>query len=124
MKKLRLALEQGARGPRIMQLATVTRAGHPANRTVVFRGFGSDEESLSFVTDPRSRFRWSPFSFESLRHSAAKLSETVVWRPITDHRTPNTLMLGQFMDPCVHLLNIFAKMQPATAKLGAGGTSQ
>ncbi|GLC37496.1 hypothetical protein PLESTB_001753700 [Pleodorina starrii] len=41
---------------RYVQLATVREDGRPANRTVVFRGFLSDDDdSLTFVTDSRSR---------------------------------------------------------------------
>jgi len=38
-----------------VQLATISPAGRPANRTVVFRGFLGDSEELTFVTDARSR---------------------------------------------------------------------
>ncbi|GLI67831.1 hypothetical protein VaNZ11_012113 [Volvox africanus] len=41
---------------RYVQLATVRQDGRPANRTVVFRGFlADDDDSLTFVTDIRSR---------------------------------------------------------------------
>ncbi|GIL57782.1 hypothetical protein Vafri_12929 [Volvox africanus] len=41
---------------RYVQLATVRQDGRPANRTVVFRGFlADDDDSLTFVTDSRSR---------------------------------------------------------------------
>lgn len=40
---------------RYFQLATVTPAGYPANRTVVFRGFREDEQSsLKIIIDRRS----------------------------------------------------------------------
>ena len=40
---------------RYFQLATVTTAGYPTNRTVVFRGFLEDEQnSLKIITDLRS----------------------------------------------------------------------
>ncbi|QLE55550.1 Npun_F5749 family FMN-dependent PPOX-type flavoprotein [Nostoc sp. TCL26-01] len=39
---------------RYLQLATVKANGHPANRTVVFRGFLADTNQLKFVTDARS----------------------------------------------------------------------
>ena len=40
---------------RYFQLATVTRQGYPANRTVVFRGFLDDEQNqLKIITDSRS----------------------------------------------------------------------
>lgn len=39
---------------RYVQLATVSPDCLPANRTVVFRGFLSDTNSLKFVTDTRS----------------------------------------------------------------------
>lgn len=39
---------------RYFQLATVTKAGKPANRTVVFRGFFADTNQLQIVTDTRS----------------------------------------------------------------------
>jgi len=39
---------------RYFQLATVTPAGLPANRTVVFRGFYHDTNTLQIVTDIRS----------------------------------------------------------------------
>jgi PPOX class probable FMN-dependent enzyme len=39
---------------RYFQLATVTAAGYPANRTVVFRGFLPDTNTLTIVTDQRS----------------------------------------------------------------------
>ncbi|MGF1571142.1 MAG: Npun_F5749 family FMN-dependent PPOX-type flavoprotein [Nodosilinea sp.] len=40
---------------RYFQLATVTPQGHPANRTVVFRGFLPDRNELIMVTDRRSQ---------------------------------------------------------------------
>lgn len=40
---------------RYLQLATVTPQGLPANRTVVFREFLPDTNSLQFVTDSRSQ---------------------------------------------------------------------
>lgn len=39
---------------RYLQLATVKANGHPANRTVVFRGFLTDTNQLKFITDARS----------------------------------------------------------------------
>ncbi len=39
---------------RYAQLATLRPNGRPANRTVVFRGFVPDDNSLLFVTDQRS----------------------------------------------------------------------
>ena len=40
---------------RYFQLATVTPAGYPANRTVVFRGFLDDQQNrLKIITDSRS----------------------------------------------------------------------
>ncbi|MFQ4139601.1 Npun_F5749 family FMN-dependent PPOX-type flavoprotein [Nodosilinea sp. PGN35] len=39
---------------RYFQLATVTAAGRPANRTVVFRGWQPDSNTLTLVTDRRS----------------------------------------------------------------------
>lgn len=39
---------------RYLQLATVRADGHPANRTVVFRGFLADTNQLKFITDARS----------------------------------------------------------------------
>lgn len=39
---------------RYAQLATVTPDGKPANRTVVFRGFGPGTNALMFITDRRS----------------------------------------------------------------------
>jgi pyridoxamine 5'-phosphate oxidase len=40
---------------RYLQLATVQADGHPANRTIVFRGFLDDTNQLKFVTDIRSQ---------------------------------------------------------------------
>jgi PPOX class probable FMN-dependent enzyme len=39
---------------RYLQLATVTKEGFPANRTVVFRGFVEHSDRLKIVTDRRS----------------------------------------------------------------------
>ncbi len=39
---------------RYVQLATVRRDGTPANRTLVFRGFQANSDSLQFATDLRS----------------------------------------------------------------------
>ncbi len=39
---------------RYFQLATVTPAGRPANRTVVFRGWLPDSNTLTLITDRRS----------------------------------------------------------------------
>lgn len=36
------------------QLATVRKDGRPANRTVVFRGFADESDTLQFTTDSRS----------------------------------------------------------------------
>jgi len=40
---------------RYFQLATVRADGHPANRTVVFRGFLEDTNQLKIITDARSQ---------------------------------------------------------------------
>ncbi len=40
---------------RYFQLATVRADGHPANRTVVFRGFLDDTNQLKIITDSRSQ---------------------------------------------------------------------
>ncbi len=40
---------------RYFQLATVRIDGHPANRTVVFRGFLDDTDQLKIITDSRSQ---------------------------------------------------------------------
>lgn len=40
---------------RYFQLATVQTDGHPANRTVVFRGFLGDTNQLKIITDSRSQ---------------------------------------------------------------------
>jgi len=39
---------------RYLQLATVTPEGHPANRTVVFRGFYGDTDQIKIITDNRT----------------------------------------------------------------------
>jgi pyridoxamine 5'-phosphate oxidase len=39
---------------RFVQLATVRETGHPAVRTVVFRGFLGETYQLTFATDSRS----------------------------------------------------------------------
>lgn len=39
---------------RYLQLATVTPEGHPANRTVVFRGFYGDTDQIKIISDRRS----------------------------------------------------------------------
>ncbi|MDZ8188967.1 MAG: pyridoxamine 5'-phosphate oxidase family protein [Nostoc sp. ChiSLP02] len=39
---------------RYLQLATIRVNGHPANRTLVFRGFLEETNQLKFVTDSRS----------------------------------------------------------------------
>jgi pyridoxamine 5'-phosphate oxidase len=39
---------------RYFQLATVHADGHPANRTVVFRGFLGDTDQIKIITDVRS----------------------------------------------------------------------
>ena len=39
--------------PPLLQVATVTPSGRPANRTVVFRGFLAGTDALTFVTDAR-----------------------------------------------------------------------
>lgn len=40
---------------RYFQLATITLAGKPANRTVVFRGFFKDTNQIEIITDFRSQ---------------------------------------------------------------------
>jgi len=40
---------------KFVQLATVRPDGHPANRTVVFRGFWEQTNQLKFITDFRSQ---------------------------------------------------------------------
>lgn len=39
---------------RYVQLATIRTDGHPANRTIVFRGFLDNTNQLKFITDDRS----------------------------------------------------------------------
>ncbi|MDB2351855.1 pyridoxamine 5'-phosphate oxidase family protein [Luminiphilus sp.] len=39
---------------RYFQLASVTAEGYPRNRTVVFRGFATDDQTLLVITDSRS----------------------------------------------------------------------
>ncbi|MEM9538941.1 MAG: Npun_F5749 family FMN-dependent PPOX-type flavoprotein [Cyanobacteria bacterium P01_E01_bin.42] len=53
---LKAALHRNRRVPfsRYFQLATVTPAGYPANRTIVFRGFCQDSDRLKMITDSRS----------------------------------------------------------------------
>ena len=53
---LRASLERNKSDPvsRYLQLATVRRDGSPANRTVVFRGFGEPADVLLMVSDTRS----------------------------------------------------------------------
>lgn len=50
---------------RYLQLATVRSDGHPANRTVVFRGFLEETNQLQFVTDVRSQ------KVEQIAHTSA-----------------------------------------------------
>ena len=40
---------------RYFQLATFSKYGFPANRTVVFRGFAKDSHSIKVITDSRSK---------------------------------------------------------------------
>ncbi len=56
LPSLVLALYQnrGAPNSRFVQMATVRADGHPANRTIVFRGFLGDSPRLTFVADARS----------------------------------------------------------------------
>jgi PPOX class probable FMN-dependent enzyme len=49
-----LHLNRSLPNARYFQLATLTPEGKPANRTVVFRGFREDSDSLQIVTDSRS----------------------------------------------------------------------
>ncbi len=51
-----LSLFQNRHAPasRFVQMATVTRAGRPSNRTLVFRGFLNETSQLTFATDLRS----------------------------------------------------------------------
>ena len=53
---LKVALKKNRRDPssRYFQLATIRHDGSPANRTVVFRGFGPNEE-IQLISDTRSR---------------------------------------------------------------------
>ena len=53
---LKVALKKNRRDPssRYFQLATIRHDGSPANRTVVFRGFGLNDE-IQLISDTRSR---------------------------------------------------------------------
>lgn len=55
---------------RYLQLATVTPSGFPTNRTVVFRGFLSETNCLTFVTDSRS---------EKVHHLKANPATELCW---------------------------------------------
>lgn len=57
LTRLRSSIQTNKDDPhhRFIQMATVTTTGEPRNRTVVFRGFDDDQESLLFCTDSRSR---------------------------------------------------------------------
>jgi PPOX class probable FMN-dependent enzyme len=50
-----LHLNRSLPNARYVQLATVRENGHPANRTVVFRGFLEETNRLQFITDIRSQ---------------------------------------------------------------------
>lgn len=50
-----LHLHRGDPSARYLQLATVTPLGLPANRTIVFRSFYQDTNTLQFITDIRSQ---------------------------------------------------------------------
>ncbi len=51
-----LQANQACRHSRYVQLATVRPDGRPANRTIVYRGqLEGDSDTLTFVTDARSR---------------------------------------------------------------------
>ena len=56
IKRLEVALKKNRRDPasKYFQLATIKPDGSPANRTVVFRGFGPNEE-IQLISDTRSR---------------------------------------------------------------------
>ena len=56
-KRLKSSIQINQDDPhhRFIQMATVTVQGEPRNRTIVFRGFDDDQESLLFCTDSRSR---------------------------------------------------------------------
>ncbi|MEO0803680.1 MAG: Npun_F5749 family FMN-dependent PPOX-type flavoprotein [Cyanobacteria bacterium J06642_2] len=57
-------------GARFVQFATVTPAGDPCNRTVVFRGFVPDTELLQFAVDRRS---------EKIAHLQAQPRAALCW---------------------------------------------
>ena len=48
-----LKKNSNCRHSRYVQLATVRPDGRPANRTVVYRGFLADSDTVTFVTDSR-----------------------------------------------------------------------
>ncbi|MFN3926501.1 MAG: Npun_F5749 family FMN-dependent PPOX-type flavoprotein [Pseudanabaenaceae cyanobacterium] len=50
-----LHLHRSQPSARYLQLATVTPDGFPANRTIVFRDFLQDTDTLKFITDKRSQ---------------------------------------------------------------------
>ena len=56
IKRLEVALKKNRRDPasKYFQLATIKPDGSPANRTVVFRGFGPNEE-IQLISDTRSQ---------------------------------------------------------------------
>ena len=56
IERLEVALKKNRRDPasKYFQLATIKPDGSPANRTVVFRGFGSNEE-IQLISDTRSQ---------------------------------------------------------------------
>lgn len=79
---------------RYLQLATVTPDGKPANRTVVFRGFLTAANALTFVTDARSdkvrhlqHFAWGEacWYFTQTREQFRLAGSLIV----VDHHHPN-----------------------------------
>jgi PPOX class probable FMN-dependent enzyme len=52
--KRSIQLNQDEPHHRFVQLASVTQNGEPRNRTMVFRGFDPDDDSIVFCTDQRS----------------------------------------------------------------------
>jgi len=56
IERLEVALKKNQRDParKYFQLATIKPDGSPANRTVVFRGFGPNEE-IQLISDTRSQ---------------------------------------------------------------------
>ena len=104
---LKKSLQKNQNDPhhRFIQMATVTPKGEPRNRTVVFRGFDNDQESLLICTDRRSQ------KFQELTH---RQSVELCWYFLHSREQYRLSGTAQFMQQSHKIQKVWSRLSTSS----------